>query len=178
MIETGPAEKLEDPLEDEFLKQMKEEYCFNKTREVQEGRKYSCKLCNKAFKSPEFVVKHIKNKHDDRLNEKFNYVYFRGQARDNYLDDPNRISNVPQVIETNRQNSLGVGSNYSKREYPNNRNFNYNSRHMSRSQTNELDVNPESEKGGDGQQEKKPFTKEYIDYDDPTQFGKGGQRLQ
>ena len=40
------------------------------------------------------------------------------------------------------------------------------------------ELNPEGEKGGDGQQEKKPFIKEYIDYDDPTQFGKGGQRLQ
>ena len=79
IIKEGPTvEELVDPLEDEFLKSMKEEYCFNKTKEVQEGRKYSCKLCQKAFKSPDFVVKHIKNKHDDRLNEKFNYVYFRG----------------------------------------------------------------------------------------------------
>lgn len=34
IIGAGPAEKLVDPLEDEFLKSMKEEYCFNKTREV------------------------------------------------------------------------------------------------------------------------------------------------
>ena len=125
-------------------------------------------------------MKHIKNKHDDRLNEKFNYVYFRGQARDNYLDDPNRISNVAQVAETNRQNSFGGSSQYSKREYPNNRNFNYNSRqsgHMQRQQTNESDANPEGDKAGDGHLEKKP-SREYIDYDDPTQFGKGGQRLQ
>lgn len=81
MIEEGlkePKEEMVDPLEDEFLKSMKEEYCFNKTKEVQEGRKYSCKLCQKAFKTPEFVRKHIMNKHDDRLNEKFNHVYFRG----------------------------------------------------------------------------------------------------
>ena len=45
VLEAGPGEKLADPLEDEFLNSMKEEYCFNKTREVQEGRKYSCKLC-------------------------------------------------------------------------------------------------------------------------------------
>ena len=93
-------------------------------------------------------MKHIKNKHDDRLNEKFNYVYFRGQARDNYLDDPNRISNVAQVAETNRQNSFGGSSQYAKREYPNNRNFNYNSRHVQRQQTIESEINPEGEKGG------------------------------
>jgi hypothetical protein len=107
VLEAGPAEKPVDPLEDEFLKSMKDEYCFNKTKEVLEGRKYSCKLCHKAFKSPEFVMKHIKNKHEDRLNEKFNYSYFQRQARDNYLDDPNRISNTTQIAEINRQNSLG-----------------------------------------------------------------------
>ena len=102
VLEAGPAEKPVDPLEDEFLKSMKDEYCFNKTKEVLEGRKYSCKLCHKAFKSPEFVMKHIKNKHEDRLNEKFNYSYFQRQARDNYLDDPNRISNTTQIAEINR----------------------------------------------------------------------------
>ena len=107
ILEAGPAEKPADPLEDEYLKSMKDEYCFNKTKEVLEGRKYSCKLCHKAFKSPEFVMKHIKNKHEDRLNEKFNYSYFQRQARDNYLDDPNRISNTTQIAEINRQNSLG-----------------------------------------------------------------------
>jgi len=44
-------------------------------------------------------------------------------------------------------------------------------------QPSDNDANPEGDKLGDGLQEKKPI-KEYIDYDDPTQFGKGGQRLQ
>ena len=101
-------------------------------------------------------------------------MYFRGQARDNYLDDPNRISNPPQVMEVNRSNSFGGSPQYQKREYPNNRNF---KGHMNRQQTSELDTNPEGDKMGEGHLDKKP-SREYIDYDDPTQFGKGGQRLQ
>ena len=74
---------------------MKEEYCFNKTREVQEGRKYSCKLCNKAFKSPEFVVKHIKNKHVDRL-QRHNDSYFKQQARDNLINELKKTQDAQQ----------------------------------------------------------------------------------
>ncbi len=46
---------------------MKNQYCLNKTKEVVEGKKYVCKVCEKAFKSPDFVIKHIKNKHEDKL---------------------------------------------------------------------------------------------------------------
>jgi len=46
---------------------MKNQYCLDKTKEVLEGKKYVCKVCEKAFRSTEFVVKHIKNKHEDRL---------------------------------------------------------------------------------------------------------------
>ena len=143
---------------------MKEEYCINKTKEVLEGRKYSCKLCHKAFKSPEFVMKHIKNKHEDRLNEKFNYSYFQRQARDNYLDDPNRISNVSQIAEINRQNSMGGVQPFQKRDFGNNR-------HLRRTESD----NPEKDKQADGAWQAK--TKDYVDYDDPTQFAKGGQRF-
>lgn len=47
--------------------EMKTQYCLNKTKEVTEGKKYTCTICDKAFRSTEFVVKHIKNKHDERL---------------------------------------------------------------------------------------------------------------
>jgi hypothetical protein len=160
-------------LEDEFLKSMKEEYCFNKTKEVQEGRKYSCKLCQKAFKSPDFVVKHIKNKHDDRLNEKFNYVYFRGQARDNYLDDPNRISSPPPATDTKPQNSFGAAGQFQRKDSMTPRTPGQPFAPRYGRQPSENEANPEGDKLGDGLQEKKPI-KEYIDYDDPTQFGKGG----
>ena len=51
-----------------------------------------CKICDKNFKAPEFVLKHIKNRHAADLKEKFNIKYFSTLARDNYLQDPNGIS--------------------------------------------------------------------------------------
>ena len=50
-----------------MLIEMKNQYGLDKVREVVEGKKYVCKVCEKAFKSTDFVVKHIKNKHEDRL---------------------------------------------------------------------------------------------------------------
>jgi hypothetical protein len=45
------------------------------------------------FKGPEFVHKHIFNKHEDALNEKFNKVRFDELMKENYLADPNKIIN-------------------------------------------------------------------------------------
>lgn len=56
------------------------------------GKAYSCKICEKFFKDADFVFKHIKNKHADVLNEKFNFEHFKTMSRDNYLQDQNRIS--------------------------------------------------------------------------------------
>ena len=54
------------------------------------------------------MQKHIKNKHEDELNEKFNQAYFRGQARDNFLDDPNSVATpAPTVTDPNRPNAFG-----------------------------------------------------------------------
>lgn len=74
-------------MEDDFLAEKKDQYCKIKTKEVllSTGKGYACKICNKNFKGPEFVIKHIVNKHADKLNEKFNVKYFRTLARDNYL---------------------------------------------------------------------------------------------
>ncbi|CAF1129027.1 unnamed protein product [Adineta ricciae] len=53
--------------------------------------KWSCPLSGKKFKGPEFVRKHILNKHQDKLDEvKKNVIYFN-----NYLYDPKR----PQLPE-------------------------------------------------------------------------------
>lgn len=53
--------------------------------------KWLCPLSGKKFKGPEFVRKHILNKHGERLEEvKANTAYFN-----NYLRDPKR----PQLPE-------------------------------------------------------------------------------
>jgi len=53
--------------------------------------KWSCPLSGKKFKGPEFVRKHILNKHQDKIDEaKKEVIYFN-----NYLYDPKR----PQLPE-------------------------------------------------------------------------------
>jgi uncharacterized protein YaaW (UPF0174 family) len=77
-----------------MLVEKKDHYCRIKTREVamKTGKAYSCKICEKFFKDADFVFKHIKNKHADVLDEKFDAEYFKTTARENYLQDLNRIS--------------------------------------------------------------------------------------
>ena len=95
LLERGPDEKLQDPQEDELLVEMKNQYCLDKTKEVTEGKKYVCKICEKAFRSTEFVVKHIKNKHDDRL-QRHNDSYFKQQARDNLINELKKTQDAQQ----------------------------------------------------------------------------------
>ncbi len=54
-----------------------------------------CEICDKRFKTPEFVHKHIFNKHKDKLDEKFNKIRFDQMFRENYIDDPNKLINTP-----------------------------------------------------------------------------------
>jgi len=67
ILSKGPEDKPLDPKEDGLLVEKNYKYCLDKTRTVVEGKKYQCTMCDKAFKSPDFVVKHIKNKHEDRI---------------------------------------------------------------------------------------------------------------
>ena len=67
ILAKGPEEMPQDPKEDGYLVEKNHKYCLEKTRTVVENKKYVCVLCDKAFKSIDFVVKHIKNKHEDRI---------------------------------------------------------------------------------------------------------------
>lgn len=40
----------------------------------EDSSKYRCKECNKLFKAPEFVIKHIAVKHPEVLNQKLGEV--------------------------------------------------------------------------------------------------------
>lgn len=60
-ISNGPR-KYVDPAE-EFYQADLEMYCRSEARELENGVGFGCKLCDKKFKSVEFVVAHIKNKH-------------------------------------------------------------------------------------------------------------------
>jgi len=76
LLAKGPDEKPLDPKEDGYLIEKNHKYCMEKTRTVVDGKKYVCMLCDKAFKSIDFVVKHIANKHADRIMSK-NISFFK-----------------------------------------------------------------------------------------------------
>ncbi len=59
--------------------------------------KYKCKVCDKMFKGPEFVHKHIFNKHKPDLDKKFNKVRFDALLKENYFNDPNKMINQPNL---------------------------------------------------------------------------------
>jgi len=77
---------------------MKNQYCIDKCREVVEGKKYVCMVCEKAFRTIDFVVKHVKNKHDDRLIARFNYSYFKNQARDTFVSELKKVQDANPVV--------------------------------------------------------------------------------
>lgn len=39
--------------------------------------------------------KHIRNKHEDVLEDRFNKSFFKGQARDAYFKDVSKLENPP-----------------------------------------------------------------------------------
>jgi len=117
-LANGPEEKPGDPQEDDILVEIKNQYCLTKTKEVVEGKKYTCRVCDKAFKSTDFVVKHIKNKHEDRLVRQ-NYSFFKKEARENFLKQLQKTPEFQQQSTFaqrdnnsgfNRQGSYGGGS--------------------------------------------------------------------
>ena len=70
--------------------------------EYVEPQKYRCKAaaCNKLFKGPEFVKKHIKTKHPELIAQLQEPIVLFN----NYVRDPNRVMNQ-QV----RENQIGLG---------------------------------------------------------------------
>lgn len=98
-----------------------------------------CEMCEKRFKSPEFVHKHIFNKHGEELDKKFNQHRFDAMLKENYMNDPNKF------IHTYQSSSYSQGGyNRDRRDY---RRRDYHS----------------YREGGDDRRRK-----EYIDYDDPN----------
>lgn len=85
--------ELFNPENDPVLINMKQEYAEKKTSEVTKGSIYKCDICDKRFKSSDFVHKHIFNKHEQNLDEKFNKIRFDILIKENYLNDPHKIIN-------------------------------------------------------------------------------------
>jgi len=116
---------------------MKEEYADKKTKEVAKGDRYSCQICNKVFRGPDFVKKHIANKHEDILDQKF-MPFFEDKLKENYLADPQKFTNQPSVGQAFAGNP-------------------FRGRGGRRHQNTDWDQ--------EGKEERKQ--REYVDYDDP-----------
>ena len=63
----------------------------------EEASKYRCKECNKLFKAPEFVIKHIAVKHPEVLNPKLEEVSGRLARRCYCTLKPLADCNVQQL---------------------------------------------------------------------------------
>lgn len=74
---------------------MKQEYAEKKCHIITAGQIYQCGICEKKFKSSDFVHKHIFNKHADTLDQKFNKYRFDEMLKENYLSDPKKMINQP-----------------------------------------------------------------------------------
>ena len=86
--------------------ELKEQYCLDNTECITPNEKYQCKICQKGFCGNEFVIKHIKNKHEDKMQEDVCEHYFKQERRDAYIKDKDRIENTPspqqQVVTKKR----------------------------------------------------------------------------
>ena len=104
-IENGPRSYV-DP-EDEFYQNDLELFCRSQAKELDNNVGWGCKLCDKRFKTIDFVVTHIKNKHQDKIDETYKMPstqeWFREtfkkemkkNMKNNYYFDPNKLMNQP-----------------------------------------------------------------------------------
>lgn len=104
-IKQGPRELI-DP-EQEFIKADMEDYLRYKCKEVIKGERYECQICTKVFKGDDFVIKHIRNKHEDVVNETYEREStkdwlsrniqrnMKEEMRANYYADENKLFNQP-----------------------------------------------------------------------------------
>ena len=49
-------------------------------------------ICEKKFKTQDFVHKHIFNKHPDVLDDRFNKARFENMMKENYIADPRKLT--------------------------------------------------------------------------------------
>jgi hypothetical protein len=104
-IKDGPRD-LGDP-EKEFINADMEDYLKYKCKEVIGGQRYLCEICKKIFMSEDFVLKHIKNKHEDVVNETYERAStkdwltrniqqkMKKEMKQNYYADENKLFNQP-----------------------------------------------------------------------------------
>lgn len=75
-IKAGP-QLMVDPEVDFFQKDL-EAFYKHKCKEIIPNERYSCKICDKVFKGEDFVLKHVKNKHQEVVDK----TYERQETKD------------------------------------------------------------------------------------------------
>jgi hypothetical protein len=101
LLDKGP-QLIQDPSEDEKMKDFITRYCNRKTSEVGPER-YACLLCEKNFKGSHFVEKHITVKHEETIQAKIK-SRFKEMVLENYLADPQKLVNQPEGHTHYRRN--------------------------------------------------------------------------
>ena len=68
-IKVGPK-IMNDPEVELFQKDLEDFYKY-KCKEIIPNERYSCEICKKVFKGEDFVLKHVKNKHQDVVDKTY-----------------------------------------------------------------------------------------------------------
>lgn len=108
-----------------MIDRFKDEYATERTVRVEEG-KYRCALCDKLFKGPEFVKKHIiapvKADHV-QIPEEVVMKAIDEQYYENYLSDPKRIlpSNINFTKENEKQAQRNKKQNQQQQQFDDDR---------------------------------------------------------
>jgi hypothetical protein len=103
------------------------------------------------------VNKHIFNKHEEVLDEKFNKVRFEQMLKENYFNDPRKLINQPNFIPGGPS-----GSGYSREGGPGYRGG-YSSSQRGGGYRR-------YEERGEGERSQQNANKRYYDYDDPAKY--------
>jgi hypothetical protein len=85
---SDPSE-LTSPIGKDLTERIVDEFCDRQTKLIEEG-KFACGLCQKLFKGPQFVKKHIHLKHPEEV-DKMKDKALEEQYFLNYFEDPRRI---------------------------------------------------------------------------------------
>lgn len=153
LLKNGPRE-LVDP-EKEFINNDMEDFLRYKCTEISPS-KYQCEICKKLFMAQDFVIKHIRNKHEDVVNETYERAStkewlsrniqqkMKKEMKQNYYNDENKLFNQPGRRYHNSETSYF---------------FNKDGDQQNRGQNN-------YQRGKQGIRGNRNF-KKYVDFDDP-----------
>jgi hypothetical protein len=106
-----------------------------------------CTICEKRFKTIEFVNKHIFNKHEEKFAK-----FYSSIAKHNYMSDPNKLVNQPYFNESRNQGG-----------YRDRRHGDYRSRY-------------DNNRGYDKDREDKK-RETYVDHDDPSKHANSERKM-